>query len=176
MNKPVSQASVPARLLRHLSFGKLAAKRAFPPVSLNDIRANISAGEQQHRAQIRLIVEASLSLGAIWRKEGTRQRAHELFSRYRIWDTEENCGILLYINLADHKVEVVADRTSSRAITRSQWQEVIGMMTAGFARGDYPAATLLALDKLHGMLAETLPPDEDGKTGGNELSDKPVVL
>lgn len=169
------QASLAARWLNHLASTRAAARRALPSATLKAIQASIGAGEQRHRAQVKLIVEAALSAGAIWRGESARQRAHELFSRYRIWDTEENCGVLLYVNLADHKVEIVADRGACRVVTRQQWQEVCNAMTAGYARADYHHSTLAALDKLHAILAEAMP--REGEAGErNELSDKPLVL
>jgi uncharacterized membrane protein len=170
--QPSSRA---ARLFNHLRSTRAAARQAFPSALLKAIQASIAEGEQRHRAQVKLIVEAALSAGAVWRGEGARQRAHELFARYRIWDTEENCGVLVYINLADHKVEIVADRGAARAVTREQWQEVCRTMTAGYARGDYRDSTLAALERLHVLLAEAMP-RHDGGPDHNELSDKPVVL
>ncbi|TWC67515.1 TPM domain-containing protein [Herbaspirillum sp. SJZ099] len=176
MSKDKKQASVAGRMLRHLAFTHAAARRAFPSATLKAIQASIAAGERQHRAQVRVIVEASLSLGAVWRHETSRQRAHELFARYRIWDTEENCGVLAYINLADHKVEIVADRGVSRLVTRQQWQQVCAAMTAGYARGDYHDSTLQALAMLHDVLAHAMPHSDGEAKGGNELSDKPLLL
>ncbi|OWY28777.1 TPM domain-containing protein [Herbaspirillum robiniae] len=174
MSEHKNQPAVLGRLLHHLAMTHGAARRAFPSATLKAIQAGIAAGEKMHRAQVRVIVEASLSLGAIWRRESARQRAHELFSRYRIWDTEENCGVLVYLNLADHKVEIVADRGVSRLVTRRQWQDVCGVMTAGYARGAYHDSTLQALGQLNALLAGVMP--NDGASDRNELSDKPLVL
>lgn len=162
------------RLFHHLLGTRSAARRAFPSPLLKSIQASIAAGEERHRAQVKLIVEAALSAGAVWRGESARQRAHELFARYRVWDTEENCGVLLYVNLADHKVEIVADRSAARAVTREQWQEVCSIMSAGYARGDYRDGTLAALERLHAILADAMP--RHGGPDRNELSDKPVML
>lgn len=169
--------SLPARLLRHVRMTRAAARRIFPSSTLKAIQASIGEGERRHRAQVRLIVEASLSLGAVRRGESARQRAHELFSHYRIWDTEENCGVLVYLNLADRKVEIVADRGINARITREQWQQVCRQMTAGYARGDYEASTLQALATLHALLESVLPRGDDGSgRATNELSDKPLLL
>ncbi|KAF1034528.1 MAG: hypothetical protein GAK35_04285 [Herbaspirillum frisingense] len=174
MSKPSPQASLPGRMLRHLAGTRSAARKAFPSATLKAIQAAIGAGEQRHRAQVKLIVEAALSLGAVWRGETSRQRAHELFARYRIWDTEENCGVLVYVNLADHKVEIVADRGVNRAITRAQWQDVCAVMAAGYARGAYQEGSLQGLARLDDLLSETMP--RRGSGDSNELSDKPVML
>ena len=167
--------SLPVRLLRHLRSTRTTARRAFPSTTLKAIQASIGEGEQRHRAQVRVIVEAALSLGAVRRGESARQRAHELFSHYRIWDTEENCGVLVYINLADRKVEIVADRGVGARITRGQWQEVCAVMVSGFRRGEFEQASLLGLARLNALLTEAMPLREGGG-GNNELSDKPVLL
>lgn len=167
--------SLPARLLRHLASTRATARRAFPSATLKAIQAGIAEGERRHRAQVRFIVEAALSGGAVWRGESARQRAHELFARYRIWDTEENCGVLVYVNLADHKVEIVADRGAGHAVTRQQWQEVCQAMTAGYAGDDYHGSTLAALERLNAILAAAMPRGGEDKDR-NELSDKPLVL
>ncbi|NQE48110.1 TPM domain-containing protein [Herbaspirillum rubrisubalbicans] len=169
--------SLLARLLRHLRMSRAAARRAFPSSTLKAIQASIGAGEQTHRAQVRVIVEAALSLGAVRRGETARQRAHELFARYRIWDTEENCGVLVYLNLADRKVEIIADRGISARVSREQWQQLCRTMTAGYADGHYERSTLQALADLHDILRTVLPRgnDTDGKVT-NELSDKPLLL
>ncbi|MFJ3045494.1 TPM domain-containing protein [Herbaspirillum chlorophenolicum] len=176
MSKQKTQPSMIGRMLRHLAGTHAVARRAFPSATLKAIQAGIGEGEKQHRAQVRMIVETSLSLGAVWRGESSRQRAHELFSRYRIWDTEENCGVLVYVNLADHKVEIVADRGVSRVVTRQQWQDVCRAMTAGYAHGAYHESTLQALEQLHVLLAGAMPRDSGDTAGANELSDKPLIL
>lgn len=164
-----------ARLLRHLRMTRTTARRAFPSTTLKAIQASISAGERAHRAQVRVIVEAALSLGAVRRGESARQRAHALFSHYRIWDTEENCGVLVYINLADRKVEIVADRGINRHVTREQWQQVCRLMTSGYTQGKFEESSLQGLARLNALLAEAMPLREGGD-GENELSDRPVLL
>lgn len=163
------------RLLRHLRSTRAVARRAYPAETLAAIRQCIGAGERQHRAQVRVIIEAALSLGAVRRGESARQRAHELFSRYRLWDTEENCGVLVYINLADRKVEIIADRGVNGHITRAQWQQVCQAMTDGYASGEFHHSTLAALTRLNALL-HTAMPRQDGAAGDNELSDKPLLL
>jgi len=167
--------SLPVRLLRHLRSTRTTARRAFPSTTLKAIQASIGEGEQRHRAQVRVIVEAALSLGAVRRGESARQRAHELFSHYRIWDTEENCGVLVYINLADRKVEIVADRGINRHITREQWVQVCRLMTSGYAQGKFEESSLQGLARLNALLAEAMPLREGGG-GENELSDRPLLL
>ena len=175
MAKAVHNAGRLTRVLRHFMTGQGSARAAFPKATLHAIQASIGTGETRHRAQVRVIIESALSVGAAWRGETSRQRAHVLFGQYRIWDTEENCGVLVYLNLADHKIEIVADRGVSRLVSRQQWQQVCALMTGGYARGDYHDTTLQALDALHALLAQVMPRDAQDH-GGKELSDKPIVL
>ncbi len=161
------------RMRRHLLTGKAAGRRAFPPATLAAIQATIAAGEARHRAEIRVIIETALPTAAVLRGMPARDRARELFSDYQIWDTEENCGVLVYINLADHKVEIVADRTVARLLEQDEWQALCRTMTAGFARGEYHASTLAALEQLNALLAERFPA---AGARGNQLPDRPIVL
>ncbi len=175
MSQHKTSPSLAGRLWRHLRSTHAAARRAFPSATLKAIQASIGEGERHHRAQVRVIVEASLSLGALRRGESARQRAHELFSRYRIWDTEENCGVLVYINLGDRKVEIVADRGINGRVTREHWQEVCRLMTSSYPQGKFEESSLLGLARLNALLAEAMPLREGGN-GENELSDKPLML
>lgn len=162
-----------SRALRHLSTTRYSGKKAFPCATLTAIQQAIADGESLHRAEIRLIVEPSLELSAILAGVSSRQRAHELFSQYRIWDTEENAGILIYIELADHQVEIVADRGIAGLIPKHHWQAVCKTMTEGFAQGKYHDSVLAGLHQLNALLQEHFPEQE---TQANQLSNKPILL
>ncbi|WP_019141707.1 TPM domain-containing protein [Noviherbaspirillum massiliense] len=162
-----------SRLLRHLCTNSRSGQRAFPAPTLKAIEAAIAEGETRHRAEVRLIIEAALNAQAVLGGMTARERARELFAHYRIWDTEENCGVLVYINLADHQVEIVADRGVGRAIAANDWQGICRMMTAGFARGDFHHSVLSALGHLHDLLAAHFPDDGSSR---NQLPDRPVIL
>ncbi|MDP5008338.1 MAG: TPM domain-containing protein [Glaciimonas sp.] len=161
------------RLWRHLTTTRGDARRAFPEATLKAIQAKIAEGEVTHRSEVRVILESSLNLQAVLNNVTSRHRAQELFSRYRVWDTEENIGVLLYVELADHKVEIVADRAVGRAIKKHEWQTVCNTMTQEFANGMYHDSTLAALDQLNSLLTQHFP-DQKGKR--NEMSDRPIVL
>jgi uncharacterized membrane protein len=161
------------RLLRHLFTTTAAGRRSFPPHTLKAIQTAIADGERRHRAQVRMIIEASLPAGAILESMSSRGRARELFARYRIWDTEENCGVLVYINLADHKVEIVADRAAGRALSAHEWQKVCRTMTEGFAHGEFHDSAVTGLQQLNDLLAQRFPSDG---SQANQLSDRPLVL
>jgi uncharacterized membrane protein len=161
------------RLWRHLSTTRHVAHRAFPAATLQAIQAAIGAGEAVHRAEVRVIIEAALAPGFVLRGGSTRHRAVELFTHYRIWDTEENCGLLLYINLADHKIEIVADRGLNRSIGKKEWQAVCSIMTKGFAASRYHDSVLAALAQINSLLTMHYPQIGEER---NQLSDKPILL
>lgn len=162
-----------SRLLRHLGTGSASGRRAFPQEALAEIAAAITAGESTHRGELRLIVEAALPLHLVWAGIGNRQRALALFAEYGVWDTEDNCGVLIYVNLAERAVDIVADRAISRKIDAATWQAMCATMTAGFARGDFCASTVTAIAHANALLQEHFP-----ATGAprDELPDVPLVL
>jgi len=161
------------RTLRHLFSTRNEAERAFPPDALTAITEAITAGEQTHRGEVRLIVEKGLPMSLAWAGVTNRQRAIALFADYGIWDTEDNCGVLIYVNLADRKVDIIADRGIDRRIDAATWQAVCDTMTRGFARGEFRAATLGAIAQVNQLLRSHFP---SGGARPNELPDQPVML
>jgi uncharacterized membrane protein len=161
------------RALRHLFSTRNEAERAFPASALTAISEAITAGEQTHRGEVRLVVEKSLPLSAVWEGVSNRQRAISLFADYGIWDTEDNCGVLIYVNLADRKVDIVADRGINRRIEPATWQAICNTMTAGFAQGRFQDAALNAIGQVNALLRQHFPANG---SRSNELPDKPLML
>jgi len=161
------------RLFAHARTTSAAGRRAFPPATLQAIEETIAAGEKRHRAEVRLIVEPALGMQAVLNGMAARARARELFAHYRIWDTEENCGVLVYVNLADRQVEIVADRGVGKVVAAKEWHAICRTMTQGFAQGVFHDSVIAALSQLNALLEKHYP--DDGSTR-NQLSDKPVVL
>lgn len=162
-----------SRLLKHLFTTDAAGRRAFPEATLHAIHAAITEGETWHRAEVQMIIEPALDLQAVLAGVSPRERARDLFAHYRVWDTEENCGVLVYVNLADRKVEIVADRGVGRIITAKDWQAICRKMTEGFAHGDYHDSVLAALGQLNALLQEHYPDDGSRR---NQLSDRPFMI
>ncbi|SFD58006.1 TPM domain-containing protein [Massilia yuzhufengensis] len=161
------------RAWRHLGSSNGDARRAFPEPTLAAISAAITAGEQTHRGEVRLIVEKALPFDEAWDGVSNRQRALALFADYGVWDTEDNCGVLIYINLAEHKVDIVADRGIDRKIDSSTWQAVCRTMTEGFRAGQFHDATLAAIGQVNALLQQHFPADG---ARANELPDQPLML
>ncbi|QBE62699.1 TPM domain-containing protein [Pseudoduganella lutea] len=161
------------RALRHLMTGSGEGRRCFPEKTLAAIAAAIADGEQRHRAEVRLVVEPALPFGAALDGMSNRERARALFAQYGVWDTEENCGVLIYVNLADHAVDIVADRNVGRRIADTEWQAVCGTMTAAYKRGEFAEGTVAALNQLADLLQRHFPSDGSRP---NQLPDEAVIL
>lgn len=161
------------RVWRHFVTTTSVAKRAFPPATLDAITAAVMAGEQTHRGEIRLVVEKSLPLAAVWAGVTNRQRALAMFAECGVWDTADNSGVLIYVNLAERKVDIVADRGIDCCIDSATWQAICGTMTTGFAQGNFHDSTLAAIARVNELLRTHFP--ASGKRP-NELPDRPVML
>jgi uncharacterized membrane protein len=164
----------PFRLFRHLVTDHGTAKRAFPPAALDRIQAAVADGERRHRGQVRFVVEASLPLARVLRRLPPRERALEVFGALGVWDTEDNCGVLVYLLLADRDVEVVADRGIHRLVGDAAWEGVCREMEAAFRDGRFDAGVEAGIARINALLAEHFPRVE--KQGANELPDRPLVL
>ena len=138
------------------------------------IEAAIAAGEQRHRGQVRFVVEPALPLARVLTKLPPRERALEVFGLLRIWDTEENIGILVYLLLADRDVEIVADRGIDRSVGKGAWEAVCRNMEAAFRAGNYADGAERGIAELNALLERHFP--RGGGGGANELPDRPVVL
>src|SRR4030095_9614316 len=109
------------RFGRHLLAHRWRLRRIFPPASLARIEQAIKAGEATHSGQVRFVVEGALDGGPLFRNQPARERALDVFSQLRIWDTAHNSGVLIYLLLADHDFEIVADRGIDARVGRDVW-------------------------------------------------------
>jgi uncharacterized membrane protein len=137
------------------------------------IEQTISESEARHRGEIRFAAESSLEAAAIFGGETARERALEVFSLLRVWDTEENNGVLIYLLLADHDVEIVADRGFNAKVAKREWEEICRRMEAAFRRGDFAGGVLAGIADVTALIARYYPAHPGGR---NELPDKPVIL
>lgn len=164
----------PLRFGRHLVTDHWTARRAFPPMVMKRVEEAIGAGERMHGGQVRFVVEGSLPMVQLVRGETPRERALEVFSRLRIWDTEENCGVLIYLLLADRDVEIVADRGIHREVGDAAWTELCRGMEAKFREGQFAEGVAAGIAAINALLAQYFP--RDGATIPNELPDRPLIL
>jgi uncharacterized membrane protein len=160
------------RLLRHLVTSARLVHRRFPEPAMHAIEAAIAEGERRHEPEIRFAVEAALHPRAILRGITPRARAIDVFSELRVWDTEHNTGVLIYLLLADRDVEIVADRGVAR-ITPAEWEAICREMESHLREGRYEEAALAAIRATSDLLARHFPAHGPGRA---EQPDRPVVL
>ena len=161
------------RLFRHL-FAR-SARRLFPEDSLQRIADAISAGELRHRGEIMFAVESELPTGMVLRGVQARQRAEAAFARLRTWDTEANNGVLIYLLLADHRLEIVADRGLNGRVSAEQWRGVCVLMEERLRAGEPEQAVIRGVAAVSDLLAEHFP-QVDGIADPDELPDLPLIL
>lgn len=161
------------RMLRHL-FAR-SASATFPPESLQRISAIVAEGELRHRGEICFAVEAALELPHLWSRRDARERAHEVFAQLRVWDTEANNGVLVYLLLADHRIEIVADRGLDGRVSDEQWRGVCQLMEERLKAGDAEDAARAGVAAISDLLAEHFP-RTPGDVDQNELPDLPHIL
>ena len=161
------------RLLRNLSMTPWQLRRAFAPSLLDAIRAEIAASERLHGGQLRFAVEGALPMAALLRGQSPRERALEVFSLLRVWDTEHNNGVLIYLLLAERDVEIVADRGIDGRVTAREWQDICHQMEVAFHAGRYETGALEGVRALTRLLVLHFP---TGAAGGTQLPDSPVLL
>jgi len=161
------------RIARHLVATRWRVNRAFPRDALTAIEKAIKASEGTHRGEIRFVVEGALDIAPLLRGQTARERAIDIFSQLRIWDTEHNNGILIYLLLADRNVEIVADRGVDAKVGPQEWEGICRNMEAAFRKADYKGGVVGGIQEVTRHLAEHFPPIGDDR---NELPDKPVIL
>ena len=162
-----------ARIAKHLFFLPWRVRQAFPPRTLDAIERAIRASEAVHGGEIRFAVEGALDPGPLFAGQSARERAIDVFSLLRIWDTEANNGVLIYLLLADHDVEIVADRGINAKVAPGEWEAICRVMEASFRRGDYDSGVLAGIGAVTRLLEQHFPPDGHGR---NELLDRAVLL
>lgn len=161
------------RIIKHLFAPHWIVARAFPHRTLDAVEKAIRASEKSHHGELRFAVEAGLHPLTLLRGQSARQRATEVFSSLRVWDTEHNSGVLIYVQLVDRRIEIVADRGINAKVPQHDWDAICRRMEAAFKESRYEGGALSAIGEITALLARHFPPRGDNP---DELSDKPVVL
>lgn len=163
-----------ARTFRHRWLDESDARRAIPPDMLERLRQRVAASEKRHSGEIRICVEAGLPLSYLWRNATARERAVAMFGKLRVWDTEDNNGVLIYLLLAERAIELVADRSLSRCVDAAEWQAMVARMSNAFAEGRFEDGLTQALEEVSALLVQHFPLAE-GQADVNELPDEPFI-
>ncbi len=145
----------------------------FPKAVLTEIEKAVKHSEQLHGGELRFAIENALVLGKICHGVSARQRALEVFSDLRVWDTEENSGVLIYLLLADREVHIVADRGVAKRVAQAEWDAIAEVMLQEFKRGDFLRGSLHGIEHITMLLETHFPAGDDNR---NELPNKPVIV
>jgi len=159
-----------ARILKHRWHDETDLKRALDAAALARLQATVAASEQHHSGEIRLSIEAGLPLSYLRRDLSPRDRAVMLFGKLRVWDTEHNNGVLIYLLLAEHAIEIVADRGLTRRVPQAQWDALVGALRESLRAGHFEAGLAQAIAAVDGLLRQHFPLAE-GELNPNELPD-----
>ncbi|OIN91775.1 MAG: hypothetical protein AUJ20_09805 [Comamonadaceae bacterium CG1_02_60_18] len=167
-----------ARLLRHRWMPDDAAERACPPAVLDKLTRQVATSETGHSGEIRIYIEAGLPLSYLWlradTKTITRQRALSMFGKLRVWDTEHNNGVLIYLLLAERQIEIVADRGLAQRVSADTWPALVAQMSAAFQAGQFEAGLTQAVDAVNRLLRQHFALDPNAHNP-NELPDRPLL-
>ena len=169
-----------ARWARHLWLDQADARRALPAPAAEQLRQRVAASEQRHTGQIRICIEGGLPASYLWRhlrdrlapRHLVRQRAVMMFSKLRVWDTEHNNGVLIYLLLAEHAIELVADRGLTQGVDGAAWRELTARLEHSLRAGHFEQGLSQAVDDGTALLVRQCPRAD--APPANELPDEPV--
>lgn len=161
------------RLLRHLLITRFSTRRRFPPAVREAIEQAIKDCEARHAGEIRFVVETAFDLPELWHDLAPRKRALQLFGQLGVWDTAHNNGVLIYVDVADRVVEIIADRGIAARVPQTEWGAVCRQMERHYREGRFREGSIVGILGVGALLGRHFP----GKTpGGQELPEQPVLL
>ncbi len=167
---------------RHYWLDESDTRRMLGPDILERLRRRVAASELRHSGEIRIYAEAGLPSSYLWLHlryatsiEGlARQRAVAMFGKLRLWDTEQNNGVLIYLLLAEHQIELVADRGLNAVVSQTDWQSMVERMGHAFAAKRFEDGLTQALEEVSAPLVYHFP-SQPGAGNNNELPDAPEL-
>nr|MDP2192163.1 TPM domain-containing protein [Rhodoferax sp.] len=166
------------RILKYRWLEASTIRSAIAPDLLQRLQQRVAASERRHSGEIRIYVEAGLPMSYLWTdaptRHITRQRALALFGKLRVWDTANNNGVLIYLLLAEHTIELVADRGLNELVAPPVWQAMVSRMSAAFQRGHFEDGLTQALEEVSALLVQHFPLGV-GEANPNELPDAPIL-
>ena len=161
------------RILKHLSTGSLAVRKYFPPAVMAAIENYIRQCEQRHSGEVVFAIDRALDLSELLAGYSGRDKAIKVFSDLRVWDTEQNNGVLVYLLLADRDIEIVADRGINAVVPQEEWSRICSLIESSFKQGDFEGGMKKGLGEIADVLVRHFPRQADDR---DELTNKPVVL
>jgi uncharacterized membrane protein len=162
-----------SRWLKHAFMPPWCWRLSFPVDVLNDIEKAVKHSESQHSGELRFVIENALAPGWVWHGMTARHRATEVFSNLRVWDTEENSGVLIYIQLADREVHILADRGIHKRVDQSEWNRIAQIIQNEFHQGNFRQGSLQGIEEITRLLMTHFPANSDN---ANELPNRPIII
>lgn len=169
------------RFFKHRWMDPADSRKALPEAAARRLTERVAAGERRHTGEVRVCVEAALPLSYLWPPPGDaelpavlRRRALAWFGKLLVWDTRDNNGVLIYVQLAEHAIEIVADRGLNERIGSQQWQALLERMREDFRAGRFEQGLAAAIDEVTAVLAVHFPEDA-ANPKPNELPDAVVL-
>jgi uncharacterized membrane protein len=165
------------RLVRHAVATHWRTRMLFPVTTLDAIEKAIARAERTHAGEIRFAIETALAPLHILNDTAPRARALEVFAHLRVWDTEHNNGVLIYVQVADRDVEIVADRGFEGRVSPAEWAAVCRLMEEHFRAGRFEAGSIAGVDAIGSLLTRHFPPNLKAVSQShNQLPDRPTLL
>jgi uncharacterized membrane protein len=161
--------------MHHRSFDAADVKRVLSDAGLKRLGERVHESEQQHSGEIRLCIEAALPFSYVWKRLSTRDRALMMFGKLRVWDTEHNNGVLVYLLYAEHSIEIVADRGLNALVGAAEWAAIVEAMREPLRAGRFEDGLNIAIDAVGRLLTQHFP-SVAGTASANELPDTPFLI
>ena len=164
------------RMIRHLALPDWWALRSFPASTQRVIEQAIAASEQSHSGELRFAAEAGLPISSLLADQSSRGRAVDMFAQLGVWDTEYNSGVLIYVQLIDRRVEIVADRGINARVEQAFWDSICRDLELAFRANRFEDGVVRAIERISAGLRVHFPASSDEQRNPNELPDKPVLI
>jgi uncharacterized membrane protein len=162
-----------SRWFKHAFMPPWCWRLSFPTEALNAIENAVKHSEYQHRGELRFAIENALAPGWVWHGMSARVRAAQVFSNLQVWDTEENSGVLIYIQLADREVHILADRGINKCVEQSEWDRIAKLMQHAFSQGHFKEGSVQGIEEITRLLTAHFPANAHDI---NELPNRPVIV
>ncbi|MEO7547857.1 MAG: TPM domain-containing protein [Ramlibacter sp.] len=162
------------RMLRHRWLDASDTRKVIPPDLLERLARRVAASESRHSGEVRIYIESSLPASYLRRNASARERAVTMFGKLRVWETERNNGVLIYLLLVERAIEIVADRGINRHVTPAEWQAIVARMGSAFRDSRFEDGLTQALEEVSALLVQHFPL-APGESNPNELPDQPVL-
>jgi uncharacterized membrane protein len=164
-----------ARLIHHRSFDEADVRRVLTDAGLKRLAVRVQESEQAHSGEVRLCIEAALPFSYVWKRLTARDRALMMFGKLRVWDTEHNNGVLVYLLYAERSIEIVADRGLNALVSAAQWAAIVESMREPLRAGRFEEGLNIAIDAVGKLLTQHFP-SVAGAANPNELPDTPFLI